>query len=36
MADEDRELVADFALKPMAEKGFLRPLVFSVHLSKKV
>ena len=35
MADEDRKLVADFALTPMAEKGFPRPPVFSVLLSKK-
>ena len=36
MAGEDWKLVADFALTPTAEKGFPRPLIFSVLLSKKV
>ena len=36
MADQDRKLVADFALTPMAQRGFPRPHEFSENLSEKL
>ena len=37
MADEDRKLVADFALMPMAEKGFpLAPRIFGTSQQKMI